>query len=30
MKRLGLIALLLLGSALSAQADSDVYNNTLI
>jgi hypothetical protein len=29
MKRLGLMTLLLLGSVLSAQADSDVYNNTL-
>jgi hypothetical protein len=29
MKRLALIAVLLLGSALSAQADSDIYNNTL-
>jgi hypothetical protein len=29
MKRLGLMTLLLLGSVLSAQADNDVYNNTL-
>jgi hypothetical protein len=29
MKRLGMIALLLLGSALNAHADNDVYNNTL-
>jgi hypothetical protein len=28
MKRLGLIALLLLGGALNACADNDVYNNT--
>jgi hypothetical protein len=28
MKRLGLMTLLLLGSVLSAQADTDVYNNT--
>jgi hypothetical protein len=27
MKRLGLVAMLLLASALSAHADSDVYNN---
>jgi hypothetical protein len=27
MKRLGLVTLLLLGSALSARADNDVYNN---
>ncbi len=27
MKRWSLVALLLLGSALSAQADNDVYNN---
>jgi hypothetical protein len=29
MKRLVLIAVLLLGGALSAQADNDIYNNTL-
>jgi hypothetical protein len=29
MKRLGMIALLLLGSALNAHADNDVYNNTM-
>jgi hypothetical protein len=29
MKRLGLLTLLLLGSALNAYADNDVYNNTL-
>ena len=29
MKRLALMTLLLLGSALSAQADNDVYNNTM-
>jgi hypothetical protein len=28
MKRLGLVALLLFGSALSAHADNDVYSNT--
>jgi hypothetical protein len=29
MKRLGMIAVLLLGSVLNAHADNDVYNNTL-
>jgi hypothetical protein len=29
MKRLALITLLLVGSALTAHADSDIYNNTL-
>src|SRR5450432_2885107 len=29
MKRLGLIAVLLLGGALNANADNDVYNNTM-
>jgi hypothetical protein len=29
MKRLGLMALLLLGGVLSAHADNDVYNNTM-
>ena len=29
MKRLGLIAVLLLGGALNAYADNDVYNNTM-
>jgi hypothetical protein len=29
MKRLGLIALLLLGGVLNAHADNDIYNNTL-
>jgi hypothetical protein len=29
MKRLALMAVILLGSVLSAQADNDVYNNTL-
>ena len=29
MKRLALITLLLLGSAMSAHADNDIYNNTL-
>jgi hypothetical protein len=29
MKRLSLIAVLLLGSALNAHADNDIYNNTL-
>ena len=29
MKHLGLVAVLLLGGVLSAQADNDVYNNTL-
>jgi hypothetical protein len=29
MKRLALITLLLLGSALNAHADNDIYNNTL-
>jgi hypothetical protein len=29
MKRLGMIAMLLLGSVLNAHADNDVYNNTM-